>query len=254
MLILRTSSEILDQIRRIKNITSDTALGEIFGVRQPTVSSWRSRNTLPYEDIIAFCANEEISTDSLFFKQITSHIDVLKKTKIGSEITPYYYEIDDLFPTRLNKELEDKGKDIDWLSTISKVDKQRIENFILNKCIPTVDELEALADALKITPKWLAERSPNKEDNWLYDFYKNANSDSPIVELIKLYLCAVDICIEKRRGLLHLSPEDKALVINTAWQVHMKEAPDSKEVNTELIEFLVTLPIFMHMKRQQPAE
>ena len=63
---MRTANEILDDIRRLKGLDSDAALGGLFGVKQSTVASWRSRNTLPYDDIIAFCVKENIPTDSIF--------------------------------------------------------------------------------------------------------------------------------------------------------------------------------------------
>jgi hypothetical protein len=63
---MRTTTEILDEIRRIKGLDSDTALGALFNVKQSTVASWRARNSLPYEEIIAFCVKEGIPTDVLF--------------------------------------------------------------------------------------------------------------------------------------------------------------------------------------------
>lgn len=63
---MRSANEIIDEIRRIKGLSSDTALGALFGVKQSTVASWRTRNSIPYEEIIAFCVREDISTDQLF--------------------------------------------------------------------------------------------------------------------------------------------------------------------------------------------
>jgi|GEM_PF-5405807 len=65
---VRTASEMLNEIRRIKGLVSDAALVNVLGVRQPTVSSWRSRDSLPYKEIINFCIKEGISTDSIFLK------------------------------------------------------------------------------------------------------------------------------------------------------------------------------------------
>lgn len=65
---MRTANEILDEIRALKGLESDTALGELFGVKQSTVASWRVRNSLPFPDIIAFCSKEGISTDTIFIE------------------------------------------------------------------------------------------------------------------------------------------------------------------------------------------
>lgn len=237
MAVLRSAAEILDEIRRIIRLESDAALGEIFGVRQSTVASWRSRNSLPYEDIIAFCVKEGISTDTLFLKQGPVKISDLQE--VTDRKNARSYEVDDLFATRLVKELKDRT--VEWLSAESNVDKQRIEDFLSNKAIPTVDELEAIADALKVSAKWLAEKSPSPSENWLYEFYRKDDGGFPYAEIYKMYLIAAEEFIEKMQGLIALSPELKADVINTACRVHVQESPDSTEVNYDLIRFLLTL-------------
>ena len=236
MLIARSASEILDEIRRIKGLGSDTALGELFGVKQSTVSSWRARNSLPYEEIIVFCIKEGISTDNLFL--IKGSAKITKETIDGLRRSiPVVIELDGLFTTRLIKELGDRS--IEWLSVESRIDSLRIENLLINNAIPTFDELELIAKALNVEPRWLAEKSPIPSENWMYEFYKRDDNSLIPAEIFKLYLVAAETYIEKMRGLIKLSPELKADVINTACRVHMKEKPESKEVNTELISFLM---------------
>ena len=234
MAAMKSAAEILDAIRRIKKLDSDAALGEIFGVRQSTVASWRSRNSLPYEDIIGFCVKEGISTDNLFLKQGPVKIGDLHGRNGARS-----YEIDDLFATRLVKELKDRT--VEWLSAESDIDQQRIEDLVSNRAIPTVDELEAIADALRVSAKWLAEKSPSPSENWLYEFYRKDDGGFPYADIYKMYLIAAEEFIEKMQGLIALSPELKADVINTACRVHVKETPDSNEVNYDLIRFLLTL-------------
>jgi len=237
VLIVRSASEILDEIRRIKKLESDAALGEIFGVKQSTVASWRSRSSLPYEDIIAFCVNEGLSTDNLFFIQGPVKISASLENKFGQFTRSF--EVDDLFATRITKEL--RGRTVEWLSVESHVNKQRIDNFILGKVIPTVEEFESIADALNVSASWLAERSKSPSENWMYEFYRKDSIGFFPAEIYKLYLVAAENFIDKMQGLIRLSPELKADVINTACRVHMKEMPDSKEVNPELIRYLLTL-------------
>jgi hypothetical protein len=230
MTIVRSAIEILNEIRRIKGLQSDAALGEIFGISQSTVASWRSRNSLPYEIIIEFCVREGISTDKLLLKQ--------GPVKIGEGTLSY--EVDDLFATRLSREL--KGRTTEWLSFKSKVDKRKIEDFISKNAVPTVDELEAITSALGgISVKWLAERSPHPSENWLYEFYRENDGEFPFAQIYKMYLIAAEQIIDKMQGLIALPPELKADVINTACRVHLKETPDNKEVNYDLISFLLTL-------------
>jgi transcriptional regulator with XRE-family HTH domain len=60
------ANEILDRIIKLRGLRSDTALANIFGVKQNTVSTWRSRGTIPYSAIIKLCNKEGVSLDSLF--------------------------------------------------------------------------------------------------------------------------------------------------------------------------------------------
>ena len=63
---VRTASKILNEIRAIKGIKSDSQLGKLLGgVGQSTIGSWRARNTVPFDKIFAFCHREGQSLDSL---------------------------------------------------------------------------------------------------------------------------------------------------------------------------------------------
>lgn len=235
----KTASEVLDDIRRIKRLDSDSALGILFGVKQPTVASWRARNTLPYADIISFCIKERISTDYLFISHRATTINATKKDRFSHEYTKSY-EVDDLFATRLRKSLE--GKTIDWLAEKSKIDIQRINTLISDQDIPTVDELEAIADAFgNINPAWLAEKSPSAKENWEYEYCKRDNFTCLPGEIFKLYLVAADKFIEQMGGLIVLSPEAKANVIITASRIHAQDFPEIREANPDLIGVLLEL-------------
>jgi transcriptional regulator with XRE-family HTH domain len=239
VLIVRSASEVLNEIREIKGLQTDTALGEIFGVKQSTVASWRSRNALPYEEIINFCIKEGISTDTLFIKR--EPVEITKEeVQSFRENIQIKINVDDLFSTRLVHEL--RGRTIEWLSNESRVDLARINEFIRNKAVPTVDELDAIADALDVRPRWLAERSPSQNENWTYEYYKKDNPGMFPAEVYKLYLVAAEKFIDKMQGLIKLSPEQKADVINTACRVHMKETATSKEMNADLIIHLLMMP------------
>ncbi len=239
MFAVRSASEILDEIRRIKGLGSDAALGAIFGVRQTTVSSWRARNSLPYEEIIAFCIREGISTDSLLLVQGPMKVS---KEGIGEDGRQFFVtiEIDDLFTTRLQRELGERN--VEWLAAESGVDAARIEEIISGQKLPTIDELESIADALKVSMIWLAQRSTVSSENWMLEFFNKGGKAFIPAEIFKVYLLAAEYYIEKMQGLVKLSPEHKADVVTTACRVHMKETPNSTEVNPELIRYLLMLP------------
>jgi hypothetical protein len=62
----RTASQILDEIRSMRGLKSDSQLGKLLGgVGQSTIGSWRARNSIPFEKIVAFCHREGQSLDSL---------------------------------------------------------------------------------------------------------------------------------------------------------------------------------------------
>lgn len=240
MLVARTAIEILDEIRRMKGLSSDTALGEIFGVKQSTVSSWRARNSLPYEEMISFCIRENISLDSLLLHQKPI---IVEKTVVGEgHLRPYsvVFEIDDLFTTRLVRQLGKRS--IEWLADTADISVTRINDILAGQDLPTFEELNLMASALGVTTSWLAERSPIASENWRYEFYKKDNKKSFPSEIFRNYLVSAENFIESMQGLITLTPELKADVITTACRVHMKETPNSLEANPELIRFLLLLP------------
>ena len=217
MFSVRSAAEVLNEIRRIKKLDSDAAIGEIFGVRQPTVATWRSRNSLPYEEIIRFCVREGISTDSLFLNQGPIRIE-----KVGSgRHDTATIELDDLFTTRLIRELGERT--VEWLAKESGVDAVRIEEIISGQKLPTIDELESIADVLKVDIIWLAQRSTVSSENWMFEFFKKGGKAVIPAEIFKAYLLAAENYIEKMQDLVKLSPELKADVVTTACRVHMKE-------------------------------
>lgn len=239
MFVARSASEVLDEIRRLKGLGSDAALGELFGVKQSTVSSWRARNSLPYEEIIVFCVRENISTDNLLIHQGPVRICKEEINSFGRPVT-ITIEIDDLFTTRLKCELGERT--VEWLAKESSLEIARIEDIIEERELPTVDELESIADALRVSLIWLAQRSPSPSENWTYEFYKKGGRSVFPAEIFKTYFLAAESYIEKMQGLVKLSTELKADVITTACRVHMKETPNSTEVNPELIRYLLMLP------------
>ncbi len=57
---MKTVNEILDEIKRLKKLKTDTSLAILFNVKPNTVSNWRKRNTIPYEQVITICEKENI--------------------------------------------------------------------------------------------------------------------------------------------------------------------------------------------------
>lgn len=62
---MRTVNEILDEIKKLKGLKTDTALAALFNVKPNTVSNWRKRNTLPYEQIVSHCEKENMDIHTI---------------------------------------------------------------------------------------------------------------------------------------------------------------------------------------------
>ena len=69
---MRTLDEILDKIKELKGLKTDAALAEFFKVKTSTVATWRSRGTIPYDMIIAFCEQENIPVGWLLSGQLAA--------------------------------------------------------------------------------------------------------------------------------------------------------------------------------------
>ena len=74
--------KILNRIKGRFDITTDTELAELLGVKQNTISSWRSRGNIPYKKIIAFCVKHDIDQDYFFGDQET-----VKTSSLNSEMS-----------------------------------------------------------------------------------------------------------------------------------------------------------------------
>lgn len=63
---MRTSNEILDSIKEIRGIKKDVELARLFGVKPNVLSTWRSRNTIPYQEIVTLCDKLGMSIAAVF--------------------------------------------------------------------------------------------------------------------------------------------------------------------------------------------
>lgn len=57
---------ILDRLKGALKITTDLMLAEVLGVKQPTLSTWKKRNTMDYPLIITFCNNAGLDLNFIF--------------------------------------------------------------------------------------------------------------------------------------------------------------------------------------------
>lgn len=62
---MRKIAEIIELIRHKKNLKSETAVAEILGMTQPALNKHKQRDSIPYDQLTAFCIKENISLDWL---------------------------------------------------------------------------------------------------------------------------------------------------------------------------------------------
>jgi len=57
------SDKIIDRIKKYKGFKTDTELANHLKIKPNTVATWRSRNSIPFGKIIAFCESNSVSLD-----------------------------------------------------------------------------------------------------------------------------------------------------------------------------------------------
>lgn len=93
---MRTANEILDEIKRQKGITSDAELARLFGVKPPTVTTWRTRNSVPYDAIVALCEREGLDLSWILTGQVLTHYIDIDGQKVLTTLTkPGVYKVAD---------------------------------------------------------------------------------------------------------------------------------------------------------------
>jgi hypothetical protein len=74
---MRTIDEILDKIKNLKGIKKDMELAILLNVKPNTITTWRTRKTIPHDVLYRFCEEQEIDITWLLTGKITTkYIDV----------------------------------------------------------------------------------------------------------------------------------------------------------------------------------
>lgn len=165
----------------------------------------------------------------------------LKETPAIISNNKVTYIIDNLFSTRLKRRLG--AKSTEWLSKETSISIYRIENIVADRTIPLVCEVEKIAEVLGVAPHWLAEKSKISRENWEYEYYREYSNDLLRDEIYKIYENAVkEHLVGKYDGFsVKLSAESTAHVIKVACRIHMKDSPDSREADKEMVHELIKL-------------
>ena len=145
------------------------------------------------------------------------------------------FNLDDLFPIRLKSQLGNRTTE--WLSRESKISTDKINMLISGESIPTVNEVESMAYALRINPHWLAENNNDLLENCVYGRLRGIENSAIPAELYKAALIAVEN-FSAEAGLA-LSSEVKADVINDLCRAHLKKTTESVDIDREMVRIYV---------------
>lgn len=67
---LLDANMILDRLKTVLEIETDTKLAQVFDLKQSSLASWRSRNSPNHSKIIALCNERGISLDWLYAVEV----------------------------------------------------------------------------------------------------------------------------------------------------------------------------------------
>ena len=60
-----TAGPVIDRMRQVVGVKTDTALGNYFGLGSSAVSNWRQRNSVPYDECVILSIRKGASLDWL---------------------------------------------------------------------------------------------------------------------------------------------------------------------------------------------
>lgn len=85
------SSKIIDRILELKGFKTDVKLAKYWNVSPTAVTSWRTRNSIPFKRIIAFCEDEGVPLDYIFTGEgkRTRGAESEKKMQVAEEASIY---------------------------------------------------------------------------------------------------------------------------------------------------------------------
>jgi len=63
---MNTFEEVIKKLKLKLSIEKDKELYQLMGIKQSTFTNWRSRNKIPYEEIITYCNKNNITFSDIF--------------------------------------------------------------------------------------------------------------------------------------------------------------------------------------------
>ncbi|MDR0230368.1 MAG: helix-turn-helix domain containing protein [Flavobacteriaceae bacterium] len=87
------ATAVLKKLKKILGIKTDLQLSNLLDVKPNTISSWKKRNSLQYENLIALCKEHKIDLNALFFENYRNEKELSKEGRLVKMIsTEQYFE------------------------------------------------------------------------------------------------------------------------------------------------------------------
>ncbi len=75
---MRTFSEIVLEIIRLKGYKSEAQVADLLNLKPSSLSSCKARNSYPFDELFAFCEEENVPLDHLFIEGRAEEFVILK--------------------------------------------------------------------------------------------------------------------------------------------------------------------------------
>ncbi|WP_010254601.1 helix-turn-helix domain-containing protein [Myroides injenensis] len=80
---MQNATVVIKKLKKMLGIKTDLELSRILDVKPNTISSWKKRNSLQYDSLIALCKEHKIDLNELFFADSSAFIiTLIKKEKL----------------------------------------------------------------------------------------------------------------------------------------------------------------------------
>jgi hypothetical protein len=151
---MKTSSDVLDRIMQVAQVTTDVNLAGLLNVKPSTVATWRRRNSIPFKKIVAFCQSRHVSLSHVICGQGDPYIDAGRQGLDALQEKPGLAEVSPEYGSKSVDALADivqyYGRTTERLNAeLREKERQIAESAQLRKAISHVVEFERPPDGIQ---------------------------------------------------------------------------------------------------------
>ncbi len=190
----RNADSTLDRLKVVLNLKNDVALANSLGVKPTTISSWRSRDSLDHDRIIAKCIENKININWLHTGE--GEIFVEKQAKLEPKILRMRDLDLNAFKNRFQHAVDSCAKgNIEHFSEETDIYIGDVKAYMEGERNPSDSDLNKISNRYKIKLKWLlyGETEPEFDSNEIYTDIESIRKLEPNTPLNKTLNQLIDI-------------------------------------------------------------